>query len=76
MTSTMQRLQRTVFFSTLIVLAITLPGYAQLKFKVPPGVDYPRDNVTSAAGTASTIWASNASPTVVADRRSLRRNRS
>ena len=47
MTSTMQGLQRAVFFTTVIVLSIASSGYAQLKVRVPPGVDYPRDNVSS-----------------------------
>lgn len=47
MTSTVQCLQRSFFLSTMFVLAISSSGYSQLKSNLPPGVNYPRDNITS-----------------------------
>ena len=46
MTCTARRLQL-VFLSTVILFAVASSVHAQRKPKIPPGVDYPRDNVTS-----------------------------
>ena len=77
MTSNIQRLQREVFFSTVIVLATVSSGYAQLRFKVPPGVDYPRDNVASGyrvdaawpKGKSAFLW--KAMPGIAVDEKGL-----
>ena len=47
MTFTIQSLQRTVFFSTVFLFVIASTAFGQRKIETPPGVDYPRDNVTS-----------------------------
>ena len=47
MTFTIQRLQRAVFYPTVFLFAIASSAFGQRKIETPPGVDYPRDNVTS-----------------------------
>ncbi len=46
MTFMIARRERLILFSMLIVPAVVSSAYAQPKPRIPPGVDYPRDNMT------------------------------